>query len=96
MGALRHGIPIVAIPLPVPDNRLNAARVAQLGAGIAVDEDERSPDTIRDALRSVLQEPRYRDAARKVAAEMADLPPFTDAVVLIERLARQRQPILTD
>ena len=68
----------------------------RLGAGIAVNEDERSAEKIRDAVLAVLQQPRYRGGARKIAAEMAELPPFIDAVGLIERLARDRQPILAD
>lgn len=94
MGALRHGLPVVAIPLAVFDNSVNAARVEHFGAGIAVTQDERSVDSVRHAVLAVLEQPRYRDAAQKIATEMAGLPPFTDSVGLIERLARDRQPIL--
>ena len=96
MGALRRGVPMVTIPLAAGDNALNAARVSQLGAGIAIPEKERSTERIAAAARAVLREPCYRDAARLVAEEIAKLPPFTDAVPLIERLARDRQPIPCD
>lgn len=94
MGTLRHGLPVVTVPLQAADNHTNATRVEQLGAGIAVTEDERSVDKIRDAVVAILNEPRFRAASRKVGAEMAELPPFVDSVRLIERLATDRQPVL--
>jgi UDP:flavonoid glycosyltransferase YjiC (YdhE family) len=94
MGALRHGLPVVSVPLAAADNSLNARRVEDLSAGIAVGERARSSEMIGSAIRAVLMEPRYREAAGRVAAAMAALPPFTDAVGLIERLAVERKPVL--
>jgi UDP:flavonoid glycosyltransferase YjiC (YdhE family) len=94
MGSLRHGLPIVTIPLAAADNAINASRVEQLGVGIAVTEDARSSAGIRAALGAVLEEPRYRSASRQIAGDMAALPPLTDSAALITRLATERQPIL--
>ena len=94
MGALRHGLPVVAIPLAVPDNPINAARVEKLGVGIAIKEDSRSATSILQAARAVLEEPAYGATARDLAAKMAELPPFTHSARLLEQLARHRQPIL--
>ena len=35
-GALRRGLPILSLPLAPPDNRFNAARLVELGAGLAL------------------------------------------------------------
>jgi MGT family glycosyltransferase len=67
--ALAAGVPAVILPA-FADQPRNARRVAELGAGIALD----SLDGLADALRRVLTEPSYRAAAERVAAEMAALP----------------------
>lgn len=94
MGALRHGLPVVSIPLAAGDNHANATRLVQLGAGTAVPETERSAEKIRAAAHAVLHEPSYRAAAERIADGIAALPPFTDAVQLIQRLASERRPVL--
>jgi hypothetical protein len=88
-------LPLVTIPLAAADNDLNAARIEQLGAGVTVYERDRSATTIGTAIRAVLGDPSYRDTARRVAAEIAMLPPLTDAVPLVERLATERGPLLS-
>jgi UDP:flavonoid glycosyltransferase YjiC (YdhE family) len=93
MGALRHGVPVVSMPLAASDDTPNAQRIAALGAGIALTEDARSGDAIRAALRAVLTKPAYRDSARRIARSIEELPPLSAAVDLLERLATQRQPI---
>jgi UDP:flavonoid glycosyltransferase YjiC (YdhE family) len=60
--AMTFGVPVVCIPHS-RDQPLNAARVADLGAGIALSE---HPTTavISDALELVLSDPGYRECAR--------------------------------
>jgi Erythromycin biosynthesis protein CIII-like, C-terminal domain len=67
--ALAAGVPSVIFPA-FADQPRNARRVAELGAGIALD----SLDGLADAIRRVLEEPSYREAAGRVAAEIAALP----------------------
>ncbi|MET0768363.1 MAG: glycosyltransferase [Solirubrobacteraceae bacterium] len=85
LSALAAGVPQALVPLFV-DGPANAARVAELGAGIALD----GPDAVREALapavRRLLEEPAYRAAAREVAAEIAALPPVDDAVAVLQSL----------
>jgi UDP:flavonoid glycosyltransferase YjiC (YdhE family) len=69
---LLHGVPLLCLPLG-RDNADNAARVAQAGAGLA--RGGHSPAwRIRGALRALLEQGHYRDAAhrlgRAIAAEM--------------------------
>ncbi len=67
--ALSHGVPMVCVPLG-RDQHLNAERVADAGAGIALPTDA-SSDQIGGALDEVLADPSYRSAARAIAAESA-------------------------
>jgi UDP:flavonoid glycosyltransferase YjiC (YdhE family) len=68
--ALAAGVPAVIFPA-FADQPRNARRVAELGAGITLD----SLDGLAGAIRGVLEEPSYRAAARRVADEIAALPP---------------------
>ena len=72
--ALAAGVPSVIFPA-FADQPRNARRVAELGAGIALD----SLEGLADAIRAVLDEPSYAAAARRVAAEIAALPPVDSA-----------------
>ena len=72
--ALAAGVPSVIFPA-FADQPRNARRVAELGAGIALD----ALDGLAEAIRRVLGEPSYREAARRVAAELAALPPVGSA-----------------
>ncbi len=91
--ALSLGIPLVVIPIGA-DQFYTAERVEALGLGRRVGPEERTSDTIRSRLREVLGNPTYRAAARDFATEMAELPGVEHAVRLLERLARDREPIL--
>lgn len=93
MGALRHGVPVVSVPLAAADNRRNASKLEKLGAGIAVHEDSRSSLAIREAVTAVLTHPTYQEAARRLAASIASLPPISHGAALLERLAREQRPI---
>ncbi len=91
--ALSLGIPLVVIPIAA-DQPYTAKRVEALGLGRRVRPHERTPDVIRTRLREVLADPSYQTAARAFAADMAALPGVDHAVGLLERLARDRQPII--
>ena len=93
MGALSHGLPIVSVPLAASDNQTNAARLEELGAGIAIREVSRSSRNVAAAVTRVLVEPNYRAAARRLAESIRALPTTADTVDLLERLAVERQPI---
>jgi hypothetical protein len=72
--ALAAGVPSVIFPA-FADQPRNARRVAELGAGIALD----SLDGLASAIRRVLTAPSYREVAQRVAAEIAALPPVDSA-----------------
>jgi UDP:flavonoid glycosyltransferase YjiC (YdhE family) len=76
--ALAAGVPSVVFPA-FADQPRNAARVAELGAGIALPEGPEGLARLGDAILRVLAEPAYRAAAGRVAAEVAALPAIDEA-----------------
>jgi UDP:flavonoid glycosyltransferase YjiC (YdhE family) len=73
LGALAHGIPLLAVP-HAADQFENAAAVAVAGAGRTVMPDDLTEETIREAAIALLEDPSYRNAARAVASEIAAMP----------------------
>ncbi|HEX6345162.1 glycosyltransferase [Umezawaea sp.] len=66
LAALSHGLPLVVRPF-IADQPWNAARVADLGAGVVVDD----PADAGAAARRVADDPAYREAAGRAAAGLA-------------------------
>jgi UDP:flavonoid glycosyltransferase YjiC (YdhE family) len=82
---LSHGIPMVLIPLEY-DQRVNAARCAALWASKSIKQRECTPVTIRAGVQEVLHNPRYRQSAQALQAEIQSLPPVEHGVALLESL----------
>ena len=85
LAALAAGVPQALVPLFV-DGPVNAARVAELGAGVALDGPDAIADALLPAVRRLLEDPAHRAAARAVADEIAALPPVDDAVAVLQSL----------
>ncbi|MDP9302185.1 MAG: glycosyltransferase, partial [Actinomycetota bacterium] len=85
IGALAYGLPMVVIPMGA-DQPLNAARCEQLGVGIALNAVRATPETVREAVTSILENSTYRVAAERIRDEIAALPEPGAAVPLLERL----------
>lgn len=75
--ALAAGVPAVIVP-GFADQFRNAERVAALGAGL-----EATAADLVSAVRQVLERPSYREAAARVAAEVARLPLVDEAPDLV-------------
>jgi UDP:flavonoid glycosyltransferase YjiC (YdhE family) len=92
LGALAAGLPLVVVPL-FADQPANARRVAEVGAGIAVEPSREDPSAtiapLREAIESALADPSYRERARALAAELHAEPSVDEAVPLSERLDRR-------
>jgi MGT family glycosyltransferase len=69
--ALSHGVPLVCTPIS-RDQPLNAQRVTELGAGLAVPASSASPELVRAALEEVLCEPGHRAGAERLAEASAE------------------------
>ena len=92
--ALAHGLPLVTIPIDA-DQPLNAERCAALGVAEVIEHDRRTPDAIRSAVRTVLGDPSYRRNAEQIRHDTAQLPGPEHAATLLERLAAERQALLS-
>jgi UDP:flavonoid glycosyltransferase YjiC (YdhE family) len=93
IAAVSHGLPLVVIPIAA-DQPDNAALVAAHRLGRVIGPGERTVEAIEAATRNVLEDPSYRENAHQVRDEIAALPGPEYAVELLERLARERAPIL--
>jgi UDP:flavonoid glycosyltransferase YjiC (YdhE family) len=85
LAALAGGVPQVLLPV-FADQPINAERVAESGAGLALDMTPEGLGRLGGAVRELLEDPRYRSAAQEVADEIASLPPVDEAVELLEAL----------
>ena len=91
--ALDAALPLVIIPIAA-DQPDNARRCAELGVAEVISPGLRTPEAIRDAVRTVLDEPGYRRRAERLRDEMRATPDLADSVRLLARLAREKQPLL--
>lgn len=82
--SLAAGVPMVCMPMG-RDQGDNAARVVAAGAGVKLKK-KADPSKIRSAVETVLAEPSCRDAARRLAAAIAEGEGDTDPVVTIDGL----------
>jgi UDP:flavonoid glycosyltransferase YjiC (YdhE family) len=85
LGALAFGVPLLFLPQGA-DQYANAERVVAAGAGRQLLRDELSVDSVRDSLRAVLDDASYRRAAKRIQAEIHDMPDARDALRRIEAL----------
>jgi UDP:flavonoid glycosyltransferase YjiC (YdhE family) len=86
---LAAGVPMAVVPL-FADQPWNAERVAALGAGIALEGGPAALGRLRGAVAALTGDPAYGAVARRVADEMAALPPVDAAVDLVADLLDDR------
>jgi UDP:flavonoid glycosyltransferase YjiC (YdhE family) len=72
-GTLAHGLPEVIIPQGA-DNFDNAAMVEMAGAALVLRPGEVTAENVQNAVRRILNEPSYAEAAGQAAAEIAAMP----------------------
>ena len=84
--ALAAGIPLVVVG-ETEDKMEVGARVEWAGAGNNLRKQRPSPDEIRDAVKEVLVNPKYRENARRIQADFAKYDAPTRAAELLESLA---------
>lgn len=87
---LAAGVPMVVVPI-FADQPHNARRVEATGAGIALDGGPAAVGELPGAVRRVLDQPSYGMAARRLADDVARLPPTADSVQLLGEVATGRR-----
>jgi UDP:flavonoid glycosyltransferase YjiC (YdhE family) len=83
-GSLAAGVPMVVVPL-FADQPHNARRVAAVGAGIALPDPDAS--SLRAAVERVLADAHFGRSVRRIADEIAALPPVESAVAALVAMA---------
>ena len=86
MAALAHGVPLVCMPMG-RDQDTNAERVRALGAGVTLPPSA-APAEISAAIKNVLANPSYSDAAGRLAAQIRELGRGERAVGELEGLLK--------
>jgi MGT family glycosyltransferase len=90
LAALDHGLPVVVIPL-FADQNSNAARCQELGVGRVIPVSQLTPDAIREAVSEVLENPKYRENAKRLSKLMHDMPGLEHGVQLLENLVLEQK-----
>jgi len=83
--ALRYGVPIVATG-GKEDKPEVGGRVVWSGVGQRIRREQPSPRALRRAIHEVLRDPRYRDASRRIAADMAASPGLDGLAAIVDSL----------
>jgi UDP:flavonoid glycosyltransferase YjiC (YdhE family) len=73
LGALCYGLPQLCLPQGT-DQPFNTAALLPTGAALALQPDEITADRVADALGQLLQDPSFRDAARRLRDQIAHMP----------------------
>ncbi|MBK8651741.1 MAG: AMP-binding protein [Elusimicrobia bacterium] len=68
--ALAAGTPVVGIPSN-NDQHLAMAAIERSGAGLSLRSDHVTPAAVRDAVKKILEEPRYRERAQRLSESFA-------------------------
>jgi MGT family glycosyltransferase len=89
--ALSYGVPLV-VAGTTEDKPEVAARVAWSGAGINLRSAKPSPESVRSAVRALLDQPSYRERARALSAEYARHAAIARAIELIEAHTARVEP----
>jgi UDP:flavonoid glycosyltransferase YjiC (YdhE family) len=87
--ALRYGVPIVATG-GKEDKPEVGARVAWSGVGRRIRTERPTDKAMRRNIFAVLADPGYRQASRRIAAEMAAAPGFAGLAEVVDRLSASR------
>lgn len=94
IASIAAGLPMVMVPI-FGDQPPNAECAAAAGAGIVIDPAALTPAAVRDAMRAVLTDGRYRAGVRALQSEIAALPSHAEAVAWIAEVAASRAPLLS-
>jgi UDP:flavonoid glycosyltransferase YjiC (YdhE family) len=85
--SLSCGVPLVVLPI-MSDEPYSAERCEALGVGRAIAPANRTADAVRDAVRAVLGDSRYRERAEAFRADMDALPGAEETVELLTSVTR--------
>jgi L-2-deoxyfucosyltransferase/glycosyltransferase DesVII len=88
--AVVNGVPQLIVPGTTWSERASALAQEKRGYGLLLDLDELTPDTVRQRVTRLLDEPSFRQRAIEVQQEVLATNTLRDIVPDLERLAGQR------
>jgi MGT family glycosyltransferase len=95
MEALSYGVPVAALP-QTPEQRLNAARLAELGLGRCLELDQQTGPALRKAVEELRHDTSVRNRLDWMRSEIERAPGAAAAADVIENAIREchgaRQP----
>lgn len=91
LASLQQGVPVIAIP--TWDHGDNAQRLVQVGAGIRLDSARFTPADVRQAVQRILDDPSYRENARRMSSYLSRRGGAARAADLIEGVLADRQTV---
>jgi MGT family glycosyltransferase len=83
MEALGHGVPIVALP-QMPEQRINAERLAELGLGRYLEADRQTGEALRETVTAVMRDGSLRPRLDWMRAQIGGAPGACAAAEVIE------------
>lgn len=83
-----YGVPMVAIP-QMPEQSMNAQRVADLGLGIKLEKDAVTVETLREAVTRIASDLQYRAHAQAVQQQMHEAGGYQHAADAIMQYAQK-------
>jgi UDP:flavonoid glycosyltransferase YjiC (YdhE family) len=87
--AMLHGVPLVLAPITL-DQPVTTEQIVRAGAGVRIDFDTVTPAEVGAALDTVLSEPSYREAARRIGDSFRAAGGAPVAAQRLETLAARR------
>ncbi len=86
LASLKAGVPLVVVPT-FWDKSDNAQRVVEAGAGLRLAPRHCTPERLRATVMRLVDEPAFRQNARRMAQRFAEAPGPMGAAILLEKLA---------
>ena len=90
---LAHGVPAIGIPI-THDQPNIAQRLVWTGTGTFVPLNDLTADRLREAVKNVLHDGRYREAARRFQEEIRQINGLDLAADIAEEVLRTGQPVI--
>lgn len=89
--SLHHGIPVLGIPI-FGDQKANIPNAVASGYAVQLELSELNENTLDEALNEILNNPKYRENAKKRSQLLHDQPmsPMDTAVFWVEHVIRHK------
>jgi MGT family glycosyltransferase len=91
MEAIYYGVPMVVVPQQ-PEQAMTAARIAELGLGVALEPEQITAGALCDAVATVSCDDSYRSRIAHMRQAARDAGGYLRAADVIQQFAHQRRP----